>query len=128
MAIVYLVDTNIFLEILLQQNKSKNCKLFLDKNIGVLNISDFSLHSIGVILFRNKKEKIFLKFISDILPKIGLISLPKDDYKEFINIKKKIELDFDDAYQYYICKQFNLKLITMDQDFKKINNIEIQFL
>ena len=60
---MYLVDTNIFLEILLQQNKSKNCKLFLDKNSGVLNISDFFLHSIGVILFRNKKEKIFLKFM-----------------------------------------------------------------
>jgi predicted nucleic acid-binding protein len=125
---VYLVDTNIFLEILLQQDKSKNCKLFLDKNIGFLNISDFSLHSIGVILFRNKKEKIFLKFISDILPKISLISLPKDDYKEFINIKKKVELDFDDSYQYCICKHFNLKLITMDQDFKKVKDIGIQFL
>lgn len=125
---MYLIDTNIFLEILLQQDKSKDCKIFLDKNIGFLNISDFSLHSIGVILYRNKKEAIFLKFISDILPKIGLIPLPKDDYKEVANIKKKYELDFDDSYQYCICKRFNLKLITMDKDFKKVKDIDIQFL
>ncbi|MGB5159263.1 hypothetical protein [Desulfobacterium sp. N47] len=62
-----------------------------------MNISDFSLHSIGVILFRKNKEQIFLKFISDILSKTNLISLPKDDYKEVIIIKKKIQLDFDDS-------------------------------
>ena len=49
---MYLVDTNIFLEILLKQNKSESCKAFLDKNIGAISISDFTLHSIGVILFR----------------------------------------------------------------------------
>lgn len=58
---MYLVDTNIFLEILLHQENSKECKLFLDNNIVALHISDFSLHSIGVILFRNKKREYFLK-------------------------------------------------------------------
>jgi len=47
-----LVDTNIFLEILLKQEKSEACKSFLSKNKGAINISDFTLHSIGVILFR----------------------------------------------------------------------------
>ncbi len=104
---MYLVDTNIFLEIFLQQDKSKDCKSFLEKNIGDLNISDFSLHSIGVIFFRNNNEKIFLKFISDILPNINLLSLPQDDYKEIINVKKKMKLDFDDSYQLSICKRFD---------------------
>ena len=125
---MYLVDTNIFLEIFLQQDKSKDCKSFLEKNIGDLNISDFSLHSIGDILFRKNNEKIFLKFISDILPNINLLSLPQGDYKEIINVKKKIKLDFDDSYQFSICKRFDLKLITMDQDFKRIKDIDIQFL
>jgi predicted nucleic acid-binding protein len=49
---MFLVDTNIFLEILLTQDKKAICKKFLDKNIGNLHITDFSLHSIGVILFR----------------------------------------------------------------------------
>jgi len=49
---MYLIDTNIFLEILLKQDKSEACKTFLDKNTDAINISDFTFHSIGVILFR----------------------------------------------------------------------------
>lgn len=125
---MYLIDTNIFLEILLKQDKSDSCKTFLDKNIGSINISDFTLHSIGVILFRQNEEQSFLKFISDTLPKTNLLSLPKNKYDEVIIIKNKIGLDFDDSYQYNICKQFDLKFVTMDKDFKKVKDIEIQFL
>ena len=123
-----LVDTNIFLEILLKQDKSDSCKAFLEKNIAVLNMSDFTLHSIGIILFKQKEEQSFFKFISDTLPKTSLLSLPKYKYTEIINVKKQIGLDFDDSYQYCICKHFNLNFITMDYDFKKVKDIEIQFL
>jgi len=56
---MFLVDTNVFLEILLMQDKNESCKKFLDNNIGNLNLTDFSLYSIGVILFRYGKEDIF---------------------------------------------------------------------
>jgi len=125
---MYLIDTNIFLEILLEQDKSETCKTFLKKNKEAINISDFTLHSIGVILFKQNEEQTFLKFISDILPKSNLLSLPKKNYEEIINIKNEIGLDFDDSYQYSICKYYNLKFITMDHDFKKVKDIEIQFL
>ena len=42
---MFLVDTNIFLEILLGQDKKEDCKRFLNNNIENLNITDFSLHS-----------------------------------------------------------------------------------
>ncbi|MFQ6072329.1 MAG: type II toxin-antitoxin system VapC family toxin [Methanosarcinales archaeon] len=125
---MYLVDTNIFLEILLKQDKSELCKSFLEKNIGAINISDFTLHSIGVILFKQNEEQSFLKFISDTLPKANLLTLPKDKYKEIIKIRNEFNLDFDDSYQYNICTHFDLKFVTMDQDFKKAKDIEIQFL
>lgn len=60
---MFLADTNIFLEILLEQDKKEECKRFLINNIGNLSITDFSLHSIGVILFRYNKEDIFQKFV-----------------------------------------------------------------
>jgi len=47
---MFLADTNIFLEILLRQEKIKKCRKFLDENFGSLHISDFSLHSVGIIL------------------------------------------------------------------------------
>ncbi len=125
---MYLVDTNIFLEILLKQDKSNYCKSFLEKNIAALHISDFTLHSIGVILFKQNEVQLFLKFISDTLPNVDLISLPKSKYDELIKVKSKFDLDFDDAYQFGLCQHFNLKLVTMDRDFKKTKNIEIEFL
>jgi len=53
---MFLVDTNVFLEILLSQEKEETCKSFLDDNIGKLHVTDFSLHSIGVIPFRYDKR------------------------------------------------------------------------
>ena len=125
---MFLLDTNIFLEILLEQDKSKECKDFLESHVGDLNISDFTFHSIGVILFRQNADQSFLKFILDISSKVKFLSLPINKYKEVVEIKSSLGLDFDDSYQYNICKHFDLKLVTMDTDFKNITDIGIQFL
>lgn len=81
---MFLVDTNIFLEILLEQDKKESCKKFLINNIGNLAITDFSLHSIGVILFRYHKIDVFHKFIEDIATNIKNLSLPVELYNNII--------------------------------------------
>jgi predicted nucleic acid-binding protein len=125
---MYLVDTNIFLEILLKQDKSDKCKSFLNDNIGLLNISDFSLHSIGVILFRQNQLHDYQSFINDTIPNINLVNLPKSSYPELVNTKESQNLDFDDSYQYLICKSYSLELVTMDADFKKTKGISVKYL
>ncbi len=125
---MFLVDTNVFLEIVLRQDKKEDCKGFLDNNIGNLNITDFSLHSIGVILFRYGKEEIFQKFVEDVLPNTKLLSLPVELYGEVVNVRKSLNLDFDDAYQYSMAKYHGLKVVTMDKDFERIRDVEILFL
>ena len=125
---MFLVDTNIFLEILLERDKKEDCKKFLDNNIGNLNITDFSLHSIGVILFKYSKEKVFQNFVEDILPNIKLLSLPMELYREVVNVRKSMSLDFDDAYQYSVAKCYRLKIVTMDKDFEKVKGLKILFL
>ena len=125
---MFLVDTNVFLEILLRQNKKEDCTRFLDNNIGNLNITDFSLHSIGVILFRYGKEEVFRKFVEDVLPNTKLLSLPIEQYREVVNVRKSFNLDFDDAYQYSIAKYYGLKVVTMDKDFERIKDVEVLFL
>jgi len=86
------------------------------------------LHSIGVILFRNKKEDVFQKFVSDIFPNVEIVTLSKWSYDGLVDIKKKSGLDFDDAYQYKIAKEHDLKLVTMDTDFEDITDIDVIFL
>ena len=125
---MYLIDTNIFLEILLQQEKSEQCKSFLNNNIKLLCISDFSFHSIGVILFRQNKIQTFQFFIQEIIPLVTILSLPQNSYSALIDIKQNLSLDFDDAYQYAICKSFYCDLVTMDNDFRKIDDIKIEYL
>jgi uncharacterized protein len=75
---MYLVDTNIWLERLLEQERSAEVRDFLDQiTTDQLLISDFSYHSIGVILYRLKKIPAFLKFTQDVFIDggVGLVSV-----------------------------------------------------
>ncbi len=128
MALMYLLDTNIFLEILLSQEKSNVCKTFINSHYHEIFISDFSLHSIGVILFRHKKHDIFIEFLRDVISKIRVLNLPSSEYVKLFLSAKKYELDFDDFYQYRIAKYYDLQIVTMDSDFKKIKDVNVNFL
>lgn len=123
-----LADTNIFLEILLGQEKSSDCKAFLDINAGQIAISDFSLHSIGVILFRTGKKGDFALFLGDVLAKVELASLPKSNYENVVKTGRSCNLDFDDAYQCEVAKHYGYKLATMDRHFKKADRLEVLFI
>jgi predicted nucleic acid-binding protein len=125
---MFLIDTNIFLKILLAQDKNELCKSFLTDNIRDLNMTDFSLHSIGVILFKYNKQDVYRKFIADVMPNVKLISLPVMLYDKIIDMSQSFNLDFDDAYQSVAAKYYKLKIITMDKDFKKAKDIDLLFL
>lgn len=75
-----LIDTNIFLEIFLNQARRLDCEQFLNEHIGYLHLSDFSLHSIGVILLKKGKHQDFQRFATDVLLKVQLLSLPQNQY------------------------------------------------
>ncbi len=103
---MYLIDTNIFLEILLSQEQKDICKEFLVSNIEQIYISDFPLHSIGVILFRNNKESIFNRFVKDIIHKIKILTLSEELYSDLGGVKEEFGLDFDDAYQFKTAEEY----------------------
>jgi uncharacterized protein len=126
---IYLIDTNIFLEILLRQSKKEICKAFLQQNIGKFCISDFSFHSISVILLRYGKSNVFAEFVRDVLPAAEIISLPASLYSNLIGINQERQLDFDDAYQFAVAKTNQLQIVTMDRDFMKVQDlVEVIFL
>ncbi len=117
---MFLIDTNIFLEILLKQGKKESCKKFLDGNIGNLHVTDFSLHSVGVSLYKYNRSDVFQKFVKDTLPKIQIMSLPTELYDNIESVSLRMKLDFDDAYQYSVAKHHGLKIVTMDRDFERV--------
>jgi predicted nucleic acid-binding protein len=116
----YLVDTNIWLERLLDQGKSDIASKFLDSSpIDSLFVSDFSIHSIGVILSRLKKYNVLKKFLNDLFVngQIELLSLYSVDLLDVIENIKKHKFDFDDSYQYTVAQKFDLTIVTFDKDF-----------
>ena len=116
----YLVDTNVWMERFLDQEKSVIASKFFDLiPTDSLLVSDFSIHSIGVILSRLKKYDIFEKFINDLFinGQIELLSLDSSDLLEVIENIQKYRLDFDDSYQYSVAQKYDLTIITFDKDF-----------
>jgi predicted nucleic acid-binding protein len=116
----YLVDTNVWLERLLDQEKSEITSDFFNLiPTDELFVSDFSIHSIGVILSRLKKYEVFETFIDDLFVNGQLEQLTLDpiDLLDVMNNIQKYKLDFDDSYQFAIAQKFDLILITFDKDF-----------
>lgn len=124
----YLVDTNIWLERLLDQDKSDIVSKFLDTiPLDQIFISDFALHSIGVIMSRLKRLDILDKFVNDLFFN-GLIEQLVLDPHDFVDIISNIEnykLDFDDAYQLTVSQKYEMTIVTFDKDFniKGINKM-----
>ena len=120
----YLIDTNIFLEVFLQQEQEKDCLRFLKKvEKGEIKavITSFSLHSIAIILEKLKGIESYRKFLEIIVNFEGLMiysTTPKDEI-EVCKISNEFNLSFDDAIHYYVTKTFHLKLVSLDADFDK---------
>jgi predicted nucleic acid-binding protein len=119
----YLVDTNIFLEILLNQAGRKKCEAFLQGEKGAAWISDFTLHSIGVLLFRQKRPELFDRFAADTLPQFTILSLSEAGYSELTDANTRYALDFDDAYQFSVARENNLAIATQDKDFQRVRSV-----
>jgi predicted nucleic acid-binding protein len=117
-----LLDTNIFLEIILSQEKAEEAKVLLLKSAQhEFFITDYSLHSIGLLLFRRKQHEAFRAFLDDVLANggIGLLSLLPDEMETVILASQKFSLDFDDAYQYAAAARYDLVLVSFDTDFQR---------
>ena len=119
----YLVDTNIFLEILLGQAGRKKCEAFLQGEKGAAWISDFTLHSLGVLLFRQKRPELFDRFVADTLPQFTILSLSEAGYSQLAAVNTRHGLDFDDAYQFAVARENNLAIATQDKDFQRVRSV-----
>ena len=122
MAPKYLIDTNIFIEILLAREKRESCKQFLYSNKNLLALSDFSLHAIGIILFKYGKHDVFKKFLEDVMRIVSLVSLPLDRYSLVAEFSREKNLDFDDAYQCAVASYHDLIIVTMDRHFDRVRD------
>ncbi len=91
---MYLVDTNIWLERLLGQKQSDDVGRFLDAvNSNQLFITDFSFHSICVVLARLNRLEALVEFAEDVFVNaaIGLLTVPPNDVKVVCRFNVRVQ-------------------------------------
>ena len=117
-----LLDTNIFLEVILDQERANEARTLLSEVEGhEFFISDYSLHSIGLLLFRRGQHEVFRQFLKDMILGVGVavIALSAKETEGLIQVAQRFGLDFDDAYQYAVAKRYGLTIISFDSDFDR---------
>jgi len=125
---MYLVDTNIFLEVLLSQAKKEECEKLLDqfkksKKLGI--ITDFTVHSIIVTMYSYERLEALKVFLSSLTGYKGLRIYPTDLTNEIkaTELATQNKLDMDDAIQYAIALDTNVEaIVSFDKHF---NNLKI---
>jgi uncharacterized protein len=119
---MYLLDTNIILEVLLDQDQADHVARFLNQATPQsLYFSEFSLYSLGVILVRLKQWEVFVRAIEDLVLSgaITLARLSLEDMPKVAEAARTFSLDFDDAYQYVTAEKYNFGLLSFDRDFDR---------
>jgi predicted nucleic acid-binding protein len=88
---------------------------------SALFLSDFSLHSLCVVLGRTRNLEVLDQFIGDVFinGQITLLTVPAAATKTVTATMLPQQLDFDDAYQYVIAKRDGLILVSFDGDFDR---------
>jgi len=119
---MYLIDTNVWLERLLDQERRQEVGTFLASiPASRLIISDFSFHSIGVILDRLEKLDVLMIFVQDIFidHNVVLATVEPESMASVVGVMKHYSLDFDDAYQYVSAELLDARIISFDKDFDR---------
>ncbi len=126
-----LIDANIFLEILLDQEKSENCKIILRKiQVGEKKgfISTFSIDTIILAMVRNKVPSSKIKIFLDSLKNLKGLSLYNVNFKDRIlalDLIKKYNLDYEDAITLQSAISSNCKeILSLDKHFDRAKLIK----
>lgn len=118
-----LIDTNVFLEIILSQKHMQECADLLDaikENLisEKVYITRFSLGAIEAIA-----RKKHIGFIRELLLLIyeGKILIPKLNIADDLminSVREDLGLDFDDTVQFVATQKAGTYIVTFDKDFK----------
>ena len=120
-----LLDTNIFLEWLLGQQRADECRSLLERaqegGIDVL-VTDFALHSIAVIMERsgNKDELPGLFATLASFEGLSVLHASLEEHSAVARLALETSLDFDDAYHAYFAQLRGVPLISFDRHFDGI--------
>lgn len=119
---MYLLDTNIFLELLLNREHASECYQLLKKiSAGETEavVTSFSVHAVCGLL---SKPPLVEAFLSNIVNSLGLSVYPTtpEEELEASVLAEKVGLDFDDGIQYFVAKKVGADaIVSFDKHFDR---------
>lgn len=119
-----LLDTNIFLELLLDQKRAAECENLLEHiATGDIEaaITHFAVHAVEAVL---EDSKTLATFLANLEHSAGMViyDTTLSDEMAAALISQKIDLDFDDALQYYVAKKLGAEsIVSFDEHFDKLD-------
>jgi predicted nucleic acid-binding protein len=118
-----LIDTNIFLEVMLAQTKRKACMDFLTAvraGRQKATVTDFTIYSIMIILDGRGKLRELDRFLRSLSAYKGLTlyATSLEDKVDAVELAANGEFDVDDAVQYASARRLRVKaVVSLDRDF-----------
>jgi predicted nucleic acid-binding protein len=120
---MFLIDTNIFLEVMLARAKRKACIAFLESvrtGRDKAAVTDFTIYSIMVILDSRGKLRELDRFLRSLSAYKGLTLYVAslEDKLEAVDLADNNEFDIDDAVQYASARSIRATaIVSLDKDF-----------
>ena len=119
-----LLDTNIFLELLLDQKRATECEELLQlisKEKTEAAVTHFAVHAVEAVIDDPKSLATFLGNLEHSAG-LSIYDTNLSDEMAAALITQKIDLDFDDRLQYYVAKKLGVDaLVSFDKHFDKVD-------
>jgi predicted nucleic acid-binding protein len=119
-----LLDTNFFLELLLDQKRAAECEDLLErvsKGQTEATVTHFAVHAVEAILGDAGSLATFLRNLEHSLG-LTIYETNLSDEMAAALMSEKIGLDFDDALQYYAAKKLGVDaVVSFDEHFDKLD-------
>lgn len=119
-----LLDTNVFLELMLGQSRAADCETLLSavsKGRIEAVVTHFTVHAVEAVLGSGEPLLIFLRNLENSLS----LTVFETGVAEEISaamLTKRESLDFDDALQYYVAKRLGVEaIVSYDKHFDKLD-------
>jgi len=118
----YLVDTNVWFELLLGSDRASMVRLFLRTvDANLLAVTELTLYVLATILSGLERDDVLADLIADLFQGSGVNRMRLDaaDLQRIPAVRQQFGLDFDDAYQYIAARKYELVIVSFDEDFDR---------
>jgi hypothetical protein len=126
---MFLVDTSVFLEILLAGPRAPIAKTFLEANAGLLYVSDLTLLTLSRFLLVKMSGDAYKSFMEDVTGAFKIAALRPALIVELASFDSKHKLGHMIAYNLRLAMERGFCIVTLERSYDSVGaEIEVKYL